>query len=102
MGISGKTIRLLFIVAIIFIVLYFAVGSKKETFDPNVECVSQCRVQDGQIVDPMNCCQCRTSGGMMSGPSEGFNKPFRACMCSFGEGYESYCYKLSTNFLLSQ
>lgn len=66
------------------------------------QCSMQCRRQDGNLVDPTNCCLCKTSGGYVTGPKESEDPAFRKCMCDLGTGYESYCYKLATNFLLSQ
>lgn len=66
------------------------------------ECSMQCRRQEGTLVDPENCCLCKTSGGFITGPRDSENPEFRKCMCNMGTGYESYCYKLATNFLLSQ
>lgn len=66
------------------------------------ECSMQCRVQNGAYVDAENCCLCRTNNGYITGPRNSENPEFRKCMCSLGSGYESYCYKLATNFLLSQ
>jgi len=66
------------------------------------DCTIQCRVQNGALENAQGCCECRTSGGFITGPSNAFNNAFRSCMCSLGTGYESYCMKLKTNFLLSQ
>jgi len=87
---------------LICIFLIWVCCYKVENFSPNADCSIQCRVQDGSVEDPQNCCECRTSGGYVTGPANDFNDPFRKCMCSFGTGYESYCMKLNTNFLLSQ
>ena len=91
---------ILFLIAY-FITLLFCLTKTTEQFSPS-DCTIQCRAQNNTIVDPQSCCECRTSGGYITGPADTFNEPFRKCMCSFGTGYESYCMKLSTNFLLSQ
>jgi len=66
-------------------------------------CSAQClQNADGTLVNPENCCLCKTNDGYITGPRNSENPEFRKCMCGLGTGYESYCYKLATNFLLSQ
>lgn len=66
-------------------------------------CSTQCiRNSEGVLVNPENCCLCKTSNGYVTGPRNSENPEFRKCMCGLGTGYESYCYKLATNFILSQ
>lgn len=72
---------------------------------PGDNCSMHCNLTDpktGLPADPYDCCQCRSSNGVYEGGRDSENEPFRKCMCAFGTGYESYCYKLNTNFLLSQ
>lgn len=67
------------------------------------ECSTHCTPVDqktGLPTDPYGCCQCKSGHGVYDGNAN--EDDFRKCMCNFGSGYESYCYKLTTNFLLSQ
>ena len=75
----------------------------KSIAGPSGECSTHCTSFDqktGIPSDPYGCCQCRSGHGVYNGNAN--EDDFRKCMCNFGSGYESYCYKLSTNFLLSQ
>lgn len=98
----------LLLILVIFILICFNFGTENFTGLAAIagagtdQCSMQCRVSGQDLVDPENCCLCKTSDGYVTGPKDSENEPFRKCMCSLGSGYESYCYKLSTNFLLSQ
>lgn len=86
----------------LIIIAFFYFLNKRENFSPDEDCSIQCRMQDSAVENPQGCCECRSSGGYVTGPANDFNNAFRKCMCNFGTGYESYCMKLNTNFLLSQ
>ena len=61
----------------------------------NSPCRAHCLIQDGQLMDTWDCCDCLSiTSGQPQTPM------FRKCMCKYG--YDNFCFKEETNYLLSQ
>ena len=61
--------------------------------------LEDCSVRCGEGASIFGCCECLASGPYIEN-NEGFDERKRACLCS--AGFENYCFKPVTNFLLSQ